>query len=133
MVQESFIGSLFKSVCSMDTEELVRKCSAITLQEEEKDKITMLGSMRETGLKLVANCLVGKVVLNKGINTEGLRAALQQVWRTIKEFKVESVGNNIFIFKFNSEEEKKSVHGRALALCGGVDCYDRTEGHRRCS
>ncbi|KAH9658870.1 CCHC-type domain-containing protein [Citrus sinensis] len=71
----------------MDTEELVPKCSAITLQEEEKDKITMLGSMKEKGLKLAANCLVGKVVLNKGINTEGLRAALQQVWRTIKEFK----------------------------------------------
>ncbi|KAL9413385.1 hypothetical protein AB3S75_041956 [Citrus x aurantiifolia] len=96
----------------MDTEELVRKCSAITLQEEEKDKITMLGSMRETGLKLAVNCLVGKVVLNKGINREGLRAALQQVWRTIKEFKVESVGNNIFIFKFNSEEEKKREYSR---------------------
>ncbi|KAL9416831.1 hypothetical protein AB3S75_039925 [Citrus x aurantiifolia] len=96
----------------MDTEELVRKCSAITLQEEEKDKITMLGSMKEKGLKLAANCLVGKFVLNKGINTEGLRAALQQVWRIIKEFKVESVVNNIFIFKFNSEEEKKKECSR---------------------
>ncbi|KAH9670684.1 CCHC-type domain-containing protein [Citrus sinensis] len=71
----------------MDTEELVRKCSAITLQEEENDKITLLGSMKEKGLKLAANYLVGKVVLNKGINTEGLRAVLQQMWRTIKEFK----------------------------------------------
>ena len=89
--------------------------------------------MKEKGLKLAANCSVGKVVLNEGINTEGLRAVLQRVWRTIKEFKVESVGNNIFIFKFNSKEEKKeSVHGRALAFCWCVDCYDRTEGHKRC-
>lgn len=49
----------------MDTEELVRKCSAITLQEEENDKITLLGSMKEKGLKFAANYLVGKVVLNK--------------------------------------------------------------------
>ncbi|KAL9429597.1 hypothetical protein AB3S75_031414 [Citrus x aurantiifolia] len=96
----------------MDTEELVRKYSATTLQEEENDKITLLGSMKEKGLKLAVNCLVGKVVLNKGINIKGLRAALQQMWRTIKEFKVESVGNNIFIFKFNSEEEKKKERSR---------------------
>ena len=78
MVRESFIGSLFKSVCSMDTEELVRKCSAITLQEEENEKIDFFGSMKEKRLKIPANCLVGKIMLNKGVSIQGLRAALQQ-------------------------------------------------------
>ncbi|KAH9754526.1 hypothetical protein KPL71_015466 [Citrus sinensis] len=93
----------------MDTKELIRKCSAITLQEEENDKIEFFGSMKEEGQKIAANCLVGKIMLNKGVSIEGLRAALQQVWRSIKEFKVESAGNNVFIFKFNSEEEKRRV------------------------
>lgn len=51
---------------------------------------------------------MGKIVLNKCVNIEGLRAAMQQVWRSVKEVKVESAGN-VFIFKFNSEEEKKRM------------------------
>ncbi|KAL9408562.1 hypothetical protein AB3S75_047020 [Citrus x aurantiifolia] len=93
----------------MDIEELIRRCSAITLQEEENDKIDFFGSMKEKGLKIAANCLVGKIMLNKGVSIEGLRAVLQQVWRSIKEFKLESAGNNVFIFKFNSKEEKRRV------------------------
>ncbi|KAK9229667.1 hypothetical protein WN944_022631 [Citrus x changshan-huyou] len=46
------------------------------------------------------------------ISPEGLRAAMQQVWRSVKEVKVESMGENIFIFKFASEGEKKRIiHG----------------------
>ncbi|KAH9802979.1 hypothetical protein KPL71_001599 [Citrus sinensis] len=43
------------------------------------------------------------------ITRERLRAAKQQVWRSIKEVKVESLGENIFIFRFASEGEKKRI------------------------
>ena len=93
----------------MDTEELIRNSSAITLQEENH-KIDFFESMEEKGLKIAANCLVGKIVLNKGVHI-GLRATMQQVWRSIKEFKVESPGNNVFIFKLNKEEKKRWFMG----------------------
>lgn len=113
----------------MDTEELIRKCGAITLQEEENDRIDFFGSMEEKGLKIAANCLVGKIMLNKGVSIEGLRVVMQQVWRSIKEFKVESAGNNVFIFKFNSEEEKKRVFiGRPWHFAGALIMIPEPKG-----
>lgn len=59
--------------------------------------------------KRSANCLVGKVMLTQSINKEGLKAAMQQAWKRVKEVKIESIGDNIFLFKFATEEEKKRV------------------------
>lgn len=65
--------------------------------------------MKIKGEEVTANCLVGKVLLSRSINREGLKAAMQIAWRPIKEVKIESLGDNIFLFKFASEEEKKRV------------------------
>lgn len=93
----------------MDTEELIRKCQAVSIKEEEEDIVTIMGIMKIKGENVVANCLVGKVLLTRNINGEGLKAAMQQAWRTVKEVKIESMGDNIFLFKFATEEEKKRV------------------------
>ena len=45
--------------------------------------------------------------------------AMQNAWRTVKEVKIESMGENIFLFKFGLEEEKKRV------LMGGPWHFDR--------
>lgn len=60
----------------METEELIRKCSAITLEEEEEDKIIFGGSMKAKGEKIAAGCLVGKILSTRGISHEGVKAAL---------------------------------------------------------
>lgn len=103
----------------MDTEEIIRKCQAIHIREEDKVKITLemnLGTKKE---QMLAGCLVGKVLLTRAVNNEGLKAALQQVWRTVKAVKIESVGNNIFMFKFVDEADKKRL------LKGGPWHFDR--------
>ena len=91
----------------MDTEELIHKCQPITIREEDKAKITLEVNLKNKKEQMMAGCLVGKVILTKGVNKDGLKAALQQVWRTFKEVKIESVGNNIFIFKFAEKADKK--------------------------
>lgn len=58
-----------------------------------------MGKMKIYGERVAANCLVGKVLLRRGINKEGLKTAMQLAWRTVKEVKVESMGDNIFLFK----------------------------------
>ncbi|KAH9697633.1 zinc knuckle protein [Citrus sinensis] len=103
----------------MDTEELLRKCQAIVSKEEETDIVTFMGRMKIKGEEVAANCLVGKVLTSRSINKEGLKAAMQMAWRTVKEVKIESMGDNIFLFKFASEEEKKMV------LMGGPWHFDR--------
>lgn len=87
----------------MDAEELIRKCEAVHLKEEEEDIVTFMGRIKIHGEKMVAHCLVGKVLLTRSINREGLKTTMQQAWRTIKKVKIESIGNNIFLFKFASE------------------------------
>ena len=79
------------------------------MESEEANKITFVSSMRKNRAKVVARCLVGKILHNKGVNREGLRIALQQAWSTIKKVKIESLGNNIFMFKFASKDEKQRV------------------------
>ena len=68
--------------------------------------------MTVRGEKVAAHYLVGKILHTRGVSREGLSAAMQQVWRSIKEVKVESLGEKIFIFRFASEGEKKRIlHG----------------------
>ncbi|KAH9658540.1 hypothetical protein KPL70_023537 [Citrus sinensis] len=103
----------------MDTDELIRKCKAITIREEDKSRVTLEASMKAKKEKALANCLVGKVLLTRVVNKEGMKIALQQVWRTFKEVEIESLGNNIFMFKFAEEADKKRV------LTGGPWHFDR--------
>ncbi|XP_052296966.1 uncharacterized protein LOC127902189 [Citrus sinensis] len=90
-------------------EELIKKCSSIALEEEEEDKIMYEGKIKEKGEILAAHCLIGKILLNRGIHIEGLRNAMRQVWKTFREVKIESLGENFFMFKFGTAEDKKRV------------------------
>ena len=67
----------------------------------------------------MAGCLVGKVLLNREVKKEGFKAALLPVWKTIKEIKIEELGNNIFIFQFGCEADKQKV------LAGGPWHFDK--------
>lgn len=82
---------------------------AISLNGETRGKVTFKGKMKEMGEKIRAGCLVGKVLLNRAIKKEGLKAALLLVWKTMKEVKIEELGENIFIFQFGSKAEKRKV------------------------
>lgn len=90
-----------------------------TIKEEEKNIVTFMGKMKLHEERVAANCLVGKVLLRRGINKGGLKTTMQLAWRTVNEVKVESMGDNIFLFKFASEEEKTRV------LWGGPWHFDR--------
>lgn len=60
----------------IETEELIRKCQAITLEGEEADQFIFEGLMKEKGYRAVAGCLAGKILLAREVNREGLKIAL---------------------------------------------------------
>lgn len=64
----------------MDTDELIRKRKEITIKEEDKTRVALEVSMKAKREKVLAGCLVGKVLLTREVNREGLKIALQQVW-----------------------------------------------------
>ena len=95
----------------MDTEELIRKCKAISIKGDQPNKISLMGRKSARGEQIAACCLVGKIMHQRGVNLEGLRSAMLQIWRTNKEVRIESLGSNIFTFKFAVEADKKRVMG----------------------
>ena len=96
----------------MDTEELIRKCKSISICEGAEHKLTLRSEMEEKGGRIMANSLIGKILLSRSVHTESIRSALVQAWRTTKEVKIESLSNNIFIFKFGLEVDKRKVLAR---------------------
>ncbi|KAH9800887.1 CCHC-type domain-containing protein [Citrus sinensis] len=78
-----------------------------------------MGRKSARGEQIAACCLVGKIMHQRGVNLEGLRSAMLQIWRTNKEVMIESLGSNIFMFKFAVEADKKRVMG------GGPWHFDR--------
>lgn len=93
----------------MDIEELIRKCKAIFIHKGNKCKLTLRSGMEEKGGRIMANSLIEKILLTRSIHTEGIRIALVHAWKTTKEVKVENMGNDIFIFKFGLEVDKRKV------------------------
>ena len=104
----------------MNDDELIHRCEAITLKSEEENIISFAGRMKTKWEKLAAHCLVGKILHARSVPCEGLKAAMQQAWRSTKELKVESAGDNIFIFKFALASEKKII------LYGGPWHFDKS-------
>ncbi|KAH9670323.1 CCHC-type domain-containing protein [Citrus sinensis] len=93
----------------MEIEELIKKCSAIPLEGEEEDKVSFVGKMKTKGAEIIVGCLVGKILTTRGVNIEGLRSMIHQVWRTVRGVRVESLGENVFMFKFALEVDKRRV------------------------
>ncbi len=60
----------------MDAKELICKCKAITLKEEEADKIRFVGKMKKKWEKLTTRCLIGKILLTREVTIEMLRLAM---------------------------------------------------------
>lgn len=57
---------------------MIRKCKAITLKGGEEGKMSFKSTMKSKEEKIVAGCLVGKVLTNRNVNKKGLKLAMQQ-------------------------------------------------------
>ncbi|KAL9441127.1 hypothetical protein AB3S75_019742 [Citrus x aurantiifolia] len=93
----------------MDAEGLIKKCRGITLSDEEEGRFSFKRSMKAKGEKIVAGCLIGKVLHTREVSIEGLKLAMNRVWKTSREVKIEKLGDNAFMFKFDYEVDKRSI------------------------
>ncbi|KAH7854464.1 hypothetical protein Vadar_014112 [Vaccinium darrowii] len=54
-------------------------------------------------------CLAGKIIHHKTLNTLAVSNILKIAWKTRSEFSIVSWSNNIFLFRFEDEEDRISV------------------------
>lgn len=93
----------------MEIKEFIKKCRTITLEEKGEDKVSFVGKMKAIRAISAGGCLLGKILITRGVNKEGLHMAIQQVWWTVREVKIENLGDNNFMFKLALEVDKKRV------------------------
>ncbi|KAL5744415.1 hypothetical protein ACOSQ2_027531 [Xanthoceras sorbifolium] len=93
----------------MEAEELSRFYERLSLTKED-GPIGRVGlPLQERGLKSVAMCLFRKMIANKEINREAFRSAIPKIWRTTKEFEIEAIGSNSFVFRFSCVGDRNRI------------------------
>ncbi|KAJ9187290.1 hypothetical protein P3X46_002763 [Hevea brasiliensis] len=94
--------------------------SSLRLTEEE----TIVGEVpfvdEENSLQRlkISLCLIGMVLTGKNFNAPALRLTMLRSWRLRKGFGFRQLSDNLFVFQFFLEDDKKHV------LEGGPWCFD---------
>ncbi|KAL5803418.1 hypothetical protein ACOSQ4_031723 [Xanthoceras sorbifolium] len=97
----------------MATDEILRLCEALSLSEEDGSVLDITGDVQADGIRSVEHCLVGKIFSRKKVNREAFCGTIEQIWGTVGRVEIEMVGDNVFVFHFQSLEDKAMVWSRA--------------------
>lgn len=106
-------GSVF--CCSvqspaMDPNSLVQDWSklSLALEENEVAVATDRSAVERTGLMLGC-CLLGKLQSHRFLAAEVMRKTFASTWRVAQGLRVELLGKNPFIFRFDNEDDRRRV------------------------
>ncbi|KAL5815295.1 hypothetical protein ACOSQ4_025936 [Xanthoceras sorbifolium] len=104
----------------MNADDIASRCAALSLETDSMEPRFVLETpLREAGARKLALCLVGKILTTKLINREAFRAVIPKVWRTTQTFIMENVKENVFVFQFQNQADKRRV------LTGGPWSFDK--------
>lgn len=81
------------------------------MEEESEAFITLNAEEVDVIKGQVDHCLVGKLLTSRTISKITIKNALQAAWKTRKEFSVDIFSTNVFLFKFESKEDKEWIIG----------------------
>ncbi|KAL5836692.1 hypothetical protein ACOSQ3_013861 [Xanthoceras sorbifolium] len=98
----------------MATDEILRLCEALSLSEEDGPVLDIAGDVQADGIRSIEHCLVGKILSRRKVNREAFRGTIEQIWGTVGRIEIEMVGDNVFVFHFQSLEDKAMVWSRGL-------------------
>ncbi|XVF51215.1 hypothetical protein PTKIN_Ptkin04bG0166900 [Pterospermum kingtungense] len=84
-------------------------CQRLTLEEDEEEEVHIEKSWVTEGLVSGKESLVGKLLLKRPFNIEGMKTVLSKVWRLRSELSISVIGDYLFLFHFEDEGEKDKV------------------------
>ncbi|KAL5776325.1 hypothetical protein ACOSP7_009251 [Xanthoceras sorbifolium] len=96
----------------MATDEILRLCEALSLSEDDGPVLDIAEDVQADGIRSVEQCLVGKILSRRKVNREAFRGTIEQIWGTVGQMDIEMVGDNVFVFHFQSLEDKAMVWAR---------------------
>ncbi|KAK3193077.1 hypothetical protein Dsin_024387 [Dipteronia sinensis] len=92
--------------------EIAKLCETLSLEDEDSVIYELSEDAQRSGKADVDLCLVGKVLSGKKVNREAFKILIEQLWRSFGKVDVESVGDNIFMFCFNNQEDRNRIWHR---------------------
>ncbi|KAL5787261.1 hypothetical protein ACOSP7_004210 [Xanthoceras sorbifolium] len=96
----------------MATDEILRLCEALSLSEEDGPVLDIAEDVQADGIRSVEYCLVGKILSRRKVNREAFRGTIEQIWGTVGRIEIKMVGDNVFVFHFQSLDDKSMVWSR---------------------
>ncbi|KAK1568409.1 hypothetical protein Q3G72_024074 [Acer saccharum] len=94
-------------------------CSALSIKEKERLVGTLDNNLKEKGERVLALCLVGKVLTTKVVNKEAFINVMNSIWRVREGVDIEALEGNVFAFHFKNTADEKLVQS------GGPWTFDR--------
>ncbi|KAL5856827.1 hypothetical protein ACOSQ3_004285 [Xanthoceras sorbifolium] len=96
----------------MATDEILRLCEALSLSEEDGLVLDIAEDVQADGIRSVEYCLVEKIFSRRKVNREAFRGTIEQIWGTVGRIEIKMVGDNVFVFHFQSLDDKSMVWSR---------------------
>ncbi|TXG53530.1 hypothetical protein EZV62_018786 [Acer yangbiense] len=103
----------------MNSKELELLCGALSITEKERPVGTLDYDLKAKGERVLALCLVGKVLTTKVVNKEAFINVMHSIWKTSEEVEIEALEGNVFAFHFKTSEDRKYIQS------GGPWSFDR--------
>ncbi|TXG67284.1 hypothetical protein EZV62_008559 [Acer yangbiense] len=94
----------------MDQEEIAKLCASLSLQSKVGKLWSVQNTIKDSAIKKLDLCLVGKVLSSKNINREAFRAVIPRIWQTALDIEV--VQDNIFLFYFCNQGDRYRIMAR---------------------
>ncbi|TXG72698.1 hypothetical protein EZV62_001277 [Acer yangbiense] len=94
-------------------------CSALSIREKERPVGTLDANLIEKGERVLALCLVSKVLTTKVVNKEAFINVMTSIWRVNERVDIEALEGNVFAFHFKNLADKRLVQS------GGPWTFDR--------
>ncbi|KAL5812699.1 hypothetical protein ACOSQ3_027649 [Xanthoceras sorbifolium] len=101
----------------MDPDEIEKRCAKLSLSDEDGPVGVIEDSLQDKVMQELALCLVGKIIANRDINREAFKSTISVIWRTVRDFSINSIGLILYMFRFKCPWDRKHVfRRRALVL-----------------
>jgi hypothetical protein len=110
-------------------EDLTKMWKSFSLTEEEDEEMEVIvGAMKDTVARSTI-CLVGKLISNRLVNKDTIRAKLKRGWRPTGELMFKVVGDNLSLLEFEHSWDKDRVlEGRPWIFEGSLFSVEAFDG-----
>jgi hypothetical protein len=90
-------------------EDLSKLWSRLRLSEAESSDVVLQEDIVEEGVSKGQNCLVGKLVVDRVIAKNTVRAMMMRKWMPTKSISFKVIGENLFLLEFEDYGDKSLV------------------------